>query len=145
MQPYTRADRVYEARDLHHTIGLTKSHTKRALAAKKRNKHGARQEMKQEVKKDSWEAVFGHLGTPEEVAQEWIEMQEELARYKLREKVQALKDGAANERAQSAILAGKVGRLCVRCFLGKLFLDTNGYNHFLRCNHCHHVPMEQYD
>ena len=34
------------------------------------------------MKKGSWEAVFGHLGTPEEVAQEWEKTQDEIAKLR---------------------------------------------------------------
>lgn len=34
-----------------------------------------------------------------------------------------------------------VGTACWRCGQGHMFMDSNGYNEFLRCNQCRHVPM----
>ena len=102
------------------------------------------------MKKGSWEAVFGHLGTPEEVAQEWERMQDEnaklrdeLAIYKLQERVRDLRGSSDEERIAYRIKALKdqVGRSCSRCRGGNMFLDTNGYSYFLRCNTCGHVPL----
>lgn len=102
------------------------------------------------MKKGSWEAVFGHLGTPEEVAQEWERMQNEIAKlrdelaiYKLQEKVRELGGSSDKARVASRIeaLKGQAGRPCSRCRGGNMFLDTNGYSYFLRCNTCSHVPL----
>lgn len=36
---------------------------------------------------------------------------------------------------------GRVGAACAWCKEGALFLDGNGYNEFLRCEKCGHVPL----
>ena len=101
------------------------------------------------MKKGSWEAVFGHLGTPEEVAEEWLKMQDEIA--KLKEelaacKIQEWKRRHLNDEdrvsARVEALKGQVGSSCSRCRGGNMFLDTNGYSYFLRCNTCGYVPMD---
>lgn len=150
MRPYARSHKVGIARDVHNCIGFTDRLTKQGLAAKKPTKHGARQEAKMAIKKDSWEAVFGHLGTPEEVADEWLKMQEEIAKLreelavcKLQEKVREAGSNTRLERVSARVeaLKGQVGRPCSTCRHGTMFLDSNGYSYFLRCNTCHHVPM----
>ena len=101
------------------------------------------------MKKGSWEAVFGHLGTPEEVAEEWLNMQDEIA--KLKEELTACKtqewkrrhlsdEGRVSARVEA--LKGRVTEACTRCSGGTMFLDSNGYSYFLRCNTCGHVPMD---
>ena len=103
------------------------------------------------MKKGSWEAVFGHLGTPEEVAEEWLKMQDEIA--KLREelalcKLQGKMRNAGyltdEERVAARVeaLKGRITEACTRCSSGTMYLDSNGYSYFLRCNTCGHVPMD---
>lgn len=97
--------------------------------------------------KDSWEAVLGHLGSPEEVAQEWCRMQDELNAYKLKEvvnRVQSYGSPAAHRNAVIAELRPHVGKTCTSCGVGSMYLDTNGYTYFLRCQHCQFVPLMKY-
>lgn len=144
MQPYARSHKVGIAKDVHHAIGFTDKLTKRGLAAKKPTKHGARQEAKMAIKKGSWEALFGHLGTPEEVAREWMHMQEELIVYRLQNKIKEIQEqGSDAERVRRRLdtLKGQVGEPCSRCLPGKMFLDTNGYSYFFRCDTCGLAPF----
>lgn len=101
------------------------------------------------MKKGSWEAVFGHLGTPEEVAEEWLKMQDEIA--KLKEELTACKTQEWKRRhlsdedrisARVEVLKGRVTEACTQCSYGTMYLDSNGYSYFLRCNTCGHVLMD---
>jgi hypothetical protein len=39
------------------------------------------------------------------------------------------------------ILEVHIGQPCPKCKSGKLKLDSNGYNEFMRCRSCSHVPL----